>query len=253
MVEAHAADTTETFEWHGFRLSWGAIIAGVIVAIVSQIMLSLLALAIGLGAVEFTGPGSPFAEIGIGAGIWAVASALISLFLGGLAAGHLAGVIERFDGFLHGVLVWGVATVITVFAVSSGISTLVGGVFGVAGQTVSTAVMSAGQTGFGPLERSGSAMSASQQQSEQDIVAVLSENTTLTRPQAEEAASAITNSRQQPQTDQFQLQAERLSEQAPETATEVASSVSTAAWWMLLAAILSLAAAIGGAMITAEE
>lgn len=91
----------DEIEIAGFRLSWGAIFGGFVVAMVVQILLSLLGLAIGFGALNVAS-GHPFEGISVGTGFWAVLSALIALFVGGLAAGYLAGHLTRFDGMIHG-------------------------------------------------------------------------------------------------------------------------------------------------------
>lgn len=228
----------------GFRLSWGAIFAGLVVAMVVQILLALLGLAIGFGTIDFQG-GTGLGGIGVGAGIWAVVTALISLFVGGMAAGHLAGVLTRFDGVMHGVLVWGLSTIVALWTLSAGVSTILGGMFGVAGQTLSAAVGGVGQIGAAAVERVEELPAAPANR--QEMVAIL-QRQGLTSQQAENAASQI----ERLGTD-VQLQAEQIQRQAPAVATQVAGSVSTAVWWILLASVLSLAAAAGGAAVTAEE
>lgn len=231
-------------EYTGFRLSWGGIFAGLVVALVVQVLLSLLGLAIGLGAANFvTGN---LQAVGIGAGIWAVLTALISLFAGGLAAGHLAGVLTRFDGMLHGVLVWGLSVIVGLWALSSGVSMLLGGIFGVAGQTLSTAM--SGVTTLGTTAaQEGQVTPGTIPTSEQEMIAVL-ERQGMSREQAQQTVNEI-----QQTTRQAQTQAQQIQQQAPRVATQVSGSISTAIWWALLAAILSLAAAAGGAALTAEK
>ncbi|HEX7050380.1 MAG TPA: hypothetical protein VF188_09280 [Longimicrobiales bacterium] len=243
----HIGGEHEEFEFVGFRLSWGAVFAGLVVAVVVQVLLSLLGLAIGLGAVNFQ-TGQPFAGIGVGAGIWAVATALISLFVGGLAAGHMAGIVSRFDGIMHGVLVWGLSVILALWALSTGISTLLGGMFGVAGQTLAAAIT--GATGLGAAavtQVQPGAVAAADTSAQGQIVAIL-EQQGMTRSQARDVAGQI-----QQTTESIQLQAERIRARAPAVATQVAGTVSTATWWILLAAILSLVAAAFGAALTAEH
>jgi hypothetical protein len=237
----------EEIEFIGFRLSWGAIFAGLVVAVVVQVLLSLLGLAIGFGALDFR-TGQPFQDIGIGAGIWAVATALISLFVGGLAAGHFAGVVSRFDGVLHGILVWGLSVIVALWALSSGISTLVGGMFGVAGQALTSAIGGATRLGAAAVTQVDQLPLGQPGQTGTDRVVAILEQQGLSEEQARSAANQI-----QQTTQGIQLQAEQIQRQAPQVATQVAGTLSTAVWWILLAAILSLAAAAGGAAITAEE
>ncbi|RYY08132.1 MAG: hypothetical protein EOO36_24060, partial [Cytophagaceae bacterium] len=52
------------------RISWGAIFAGTVLAIVLQLALSLLGLGIGLGTIDPLTEQNPMAGIGTGAAIW---------------------------------------------------------------------------------------------------------------------------------------------------------------------------------------
>ncbi len=238
-------DEGEAFEFVGFRLSWGAIFAGFVIALVTQVVLTLIGLAVGLGALDL-GPGGTLEQVGIGAGIWAVLTGLISLFVGGLAAGHFAGILTRLDGVLHGVLVWGLTVIVAAWAVTSGVSSLLGGMFGMAGQTVASAVGGAGRVGAAVVER-GDLSQVAEGDARQRIVAVL-EQQGLSRSQAQQAAQRIEETQRQ-----VQLQAEEARRRAPEVAEQVAGTVSSAIWWILLATVLSLAAAASGAAITARE
>lgn len=248
---AETADVYESdeVEFVGFRLSWGGIVAGFVVALVVQILLSLLGLAIGFASLNF-GSGQPFQGMGVGAGIWAVVTSLISLFLGGLAAGHLAGTLTRFDGILHGVLVWGLTTIVTLWALAAGLGTVVGGAFGLAGETISAAVGGVAHVGAATVSGAAGAaggVMASDSSAREQVVATLTRRG-MTREQARAAAHEIRQTQQQ-----FQLQAERVRRRAPEVAGNIASTLSTAAWWALVAGVISLIAAAWGAALTAES
>ena len=119
----------------GFRLSWGAVFAGLAIATALQIVLTLFGLAFGLGVYN---PGGEKA-LGIGAGLWAIVSLLIALFLGGTTTGWLAGRLSRVDGFLHGALLWALSTLLTLYLLTSGIGTVLGGAFSVVGKVAGTA------------------------------------------------------------------------------------------------------------------
>jgi len=92
------------------RISWSAIFAGVLVAIVVQMLLSLLGFGIGLGTIDAVEEKNPTAGLGIGSAIWYILSSLISLFAGSWVAGRLANAPRLFDGILHGVLTWCLVT-----------------------------------------------------------------------------------------------------------------------------------------------
>jgi hypothetical protein len=130
------------------RVSWGAIFAGSLVAIVVDIMLSLLGIGIGLGIINPATGDSPMGAIGIGTGIWMGISALIALFAGAWVAGRLAGIPRKSIGAIHGIVVWGVAALFSFFVMTTAVGSLIGGITGAVGKSLS-AVSSQVQTGDG--------------------------------------------------------------------------------------------------------
>src|SRR4051794_33491551 len=117
------------------RISWAAIFAGLIIALVSQLVLSVLGVSIGATAVNpLTADQSSGQALGIGAGIWLIVSTIISLFLGGWVAGRMAGFTR--EGALHGLVTWGAATLLTVLLLTSA----AGGILSGAGQLFSQAM-----------------------------------------------------------------------------------------------------------------
>ncbi|MET0269053.1 MAG: hypothetical protein ABW173_01375, partial [Sphingomonas sp.] len=129
------------------RLSWGSIFAGVVIAIAVQLVLGILGAGIGLtmvDPVEGTTPGA--AGFGIGAGIYWLITTIVALGAGGYAAARVAGVHERFDALVHGLVVWGVTLILTLYLLTSAVGGIIGGAFrtvgnvaGVAGATVGAA------------------------------------------------------------------------------------------------------------------
>jgi hypothetical protein len=116
------------------RISWAAIFGGVILVVAVQLLLSMLGIGIGLGTVNVNAGTTPDASsLGIGAGVWWVVSSCLALFLGGYVAAWLAGIEIRFDGFLHGLLTWGVTTVFTIYLLTSAIGGILGGGFSALG------------------------------------------------------------------------------------------------------------------------
>jgi hypothetical protein len=89
----------------GFRLSWGGIFAGFVVATALQMVFSTLGAAIGLTAFD-PGQGDSARSLGIGVLVWFAVSAIISMWVGGTTTGRLAGVLTRGDGMLHGIVMW---------------------------------------------------------------------------------------------------------------------------------------------------
>lgn len=119
------------------RISWGAIIAGALLALAIQFMLGLLGLGIGLATLDPTGAESfdpnTFASV---SGLWTVAVVLIGLFVGAYAAGRLAGSSSKTDAILHGVVTWATSTLLVVFLLTSGASAVLGTAFGAIGGSI---------------------------------------------------------------------------------------------------------------------
>lgn len=133
------------------RLSWGAIFAGVVIAVAVQLVLGILGAGIGLtmvDPVQGTTPGA--AGFGIGAGIFWLITTVLALGAGGYAAARVAGVHERFDALVHGLVVWGVTLILTLYLLTSAVGGIIGGAFrtigsvaGAAGSTVGAAAPTA--------------------------------------------------------------------------------------------------------------
>lgn len=115
------------------HISWGAVFAGIFVAIASQITLTLLGLGIGLAAVNPGQQQSPTA-MAVGAGLWWLITGLISLFLGGYVAARMSGSVRRSEGALHGLATWAAAAVFSVLLMTTSIAGLVGGSANMVGQ-----------------------------------------------------------------------------------------------------------------------
>ena len=125
------------------RVSWGAIFAGVVVIFAVQFLLSLLGLGIGMTTLDpATGDTPGAAAFGGGAALWWIGASLVSVFIGGLVAGRLAGVFRKTDGLLHGFVTWCAATIVLLYLMTTTATVLVGGAF----RTVGSALSAAGQT-----------------------------------------------------------------------------------------------------------
>jgi len=121
----------------GPRVSWAALLAGVTVALVSQLLLGVLGIAIGASTIDPLREANPAAGLGTGAGIWFALTGLISLFAGGWTAGRLAGIPRILDSTLHGVLTWGLTTLLTFYLLTTSVGALIGGTARVLGQGAS--------------------------------------------------------------------------------------------------------------------
>ena len=143
------------------RVSWGAIIAGMVMAVVVQLVLSLVGAGVGLGAFDPLGYSSPDAStFGISAAIWWAISSVVALFIGGWVAGHLCGSPEKTDAVLHGLLTWGLGTIVTVYLITAMVSSVVRGGAAVLGKAASLAGAGAVVVAAPPSDAARTAMAA---------------------------------------------------------------------------------------------
>ncbi|SUW63652.1 Uncharacterised protein [Buttiauxella agrestis] len=90
------------------RISWSAIFAGVVISMVVYLLLAILGTAIGASTIDPLKEQDPLEGIATGAAIWTGLSMLIAIAAGGYASGRYA----FRDGAVHGVLMFGVNTLI---------------------------------------------------------------------------------------------------------------------------------------------
>src|SRR3954469_1766847 len=107
----------------GMRVSWGGIWGGVLVAMGLLVLLSALGVAVGFSAVE-SGTAQDAGKLMTGAGIWAGASLLVSLFIGGMVSTRIGAVYDRTTGFFEGALVWVMSLLIMGALAGSGLGLL---------------------------------------------------------------------------------------------------------------------------------
>lgn len=121
------------------RVSWGAIIAGTVVALALMVFFATLGLAIGAAAVDPLYDENPLSGLGVGSGIYLVVTQLIALAVGGFAAARLAGVPRTVASLLHGAAVWSLATVLLTWGAVSGGGAIFGAASTLLGKTASGA------------------------------------------------------------------------------------------------------------------
>jgi hypothetical protein len=105
-------------------ISWGAILAGVVFVLAISWLLYLLGVALGLTVVGPTEVPEAGEELGWSAAIWILFTSLIAFFLGSLFAARIAGIIDKTEGMLHGLAVWGLSTLLALLLGVAGVSTL---------------------------------------------------------------------------------------------------------------------------------
>lgn len=259
------------------RVSWGAIMAGAVVAVTIGLMLNVLGAAIGVTTVDAVEGGTPDAStFGIGAGIWLLVANLIGLGVGGYAAARLSGSADKTDASLHGVGVWAIGFLLSAVvlgnlaagAASSVIGTassLLGGVAQTAGSAVSgvanqanpQAILDRARAGLsGPTEPAR--MSAEQRGAE--ITSILGNgvaNGALSDPERQRLAALVSAETGVPQQEaaqrvqsyeaQAQQTAREAAERAKRAADAAATGAATAAFAVFAALLLGAVVAIVGA------
>ena len=262
-----------------FKLSWGAILGGTVLALGVLILLYSLGLALGLSSVDPSNPSSA-RSAGIGTGIWGLIAPLIALFIGGFLAARTAGVVDKGGGAMHGAVMWGLTTIAGVVLMGMLVSTIVGtavkattGVVGATGAAVAGAASQGGNAAqafgldandaLGPVNERLKAegkptITANQlEAATKDIVTTavrtgnvdrellvtsIAENTRLSRADSEDVANRV-----QTQIDGAKAKVGQVGEQVQQGALQAADKTGRAFWGVFGALLLGLVASVLGA------
>lgn len=132
----------------GYRgMSWGAILAGALVALAIQMALNMLGLSIGANTINPISEANPLEPaIGTAAILWMAGSMMLALFAGGWVAGRTSGAFDNVNGMLHGIAAWSLAALLTMLLLGSTVGSIVSGISGAVGQGVSLLAQGAVQT-----------------------------------------------------------------------------------------------------------
>ncbi|ACC73911.1 TIGR04086 family membrane protein [Paraburkholderia phymatum] len=193
------------------RLSWGPVIAGVILSMIVYLVLSVLGAAIGASLLAPLSKPHPLQGFGLGSGIWMIVSTVLAVFVGSYFAGRCAPVL----GWLHGLLSWAVMTLLVAYGMTS-----------ILAGTVSTA---------GNMAAAGAQVSATAVNQQGPGVPVLNS----AREQLQAAAASAASMASSPEAEQ----------QARQTADTAARGVARASWYSFAALVVGAIIAIvsGGA------
>jgi hypothetical protein len=116
------------------NVSWGAVLAGVVISLVAQLLLNMLGIGIGAATIHPMGSGTPDAEsFSLGAGIWWTVSGIIAAFCGGIVAGRLSGRPKESTTGWHGVTTWALSTLVVFWLLTTAIGSVIGGGLNVLG------------------------------------------------------------------------------------------------------------------------
>lgn len=121
------------------RTDWGAVWAGVFTFVAIWSVFGALGLAIFASAAN-PNAAAPVLNMGVGMGIWAIVLTIIAMYVAGRETGRLAGVANRHDGLIHGMIMFGLSVVAATILTILGGNTLSGGT-GVAGTAHSSYIL----------------------------------------------------------------------------------------------------------------
>ncbi len=148
------------------RISWGAVLAGVVVALVAQLILNMIGVGIGASTLD-PGAGAdmnPSARgFSIGAALWWTVSGILAALAGGFAAGRLSGQPKETSAAWHGLTSWALTTLVVFWLLTSAIGGVIGGAYRGVANAAGGALQTAAQTAAPTLATSAGPFDAVEQ------------------------------------------------------------------------------------------
>lgn len=212
MVANEAVKAEDIVPVHS-RIAWGPVLAGAVLALGSYLLLTLVGTALGLSIHGRVNDRS----LAIGAVVWAILVTVWSLFVGGFVASQFTTGENKCEGAVYGILVWAVVLGAIVCLLAAGVRAGFGAMVGVA-NTAGTVVANSNSNWEEVARRNGAT----------DADIERARNNMATSP--ESVRNAIND---------------------PATRQAVEENSTRAAWYSVLGAALSMAAAALGGYIGA--
>lgn len=210
MNDTHAIAAEEILPVRS-RVSWGAIFAGAVIALALYFLLTLLGGAIGLSVDSNVSSD----RLGTGAAIWAIATTLLALFIGGFVTSQCTAGENKVEAALYGVIVWGLLFAMLIWLMATGVRAGFNAMVGMASFNQSMT-----GTSMDNWESAARRAGVPQEQIED---------------WRRRAATAPENVRQ--------------AVQDPQNQQAVSESTTRAAWYAFAGTLLSILAAVGGALV----
>lgn len=113
-----------TFEDNA-TIAWGAIFAGVIISLGSEVLLNFLG--IGLGLISFNMDAETLEKLGYGSVIWLIVSGVVSMIIGGYVVGRISQLTCKTKLAYHGLITWSLAMLLALAVTASTIGAVIGG------------------------------------------------------------------------------------------------------------------------------
>lgn len=208
----------------GTGMRWSAVFAGLFAALGTDVLLYTLGAAIGLSVVF---GGVDLGGLGIGALIWLIGTSIVSAFVGGFVASYIGRPLHRSVAMMYGGVVWAFALVVGIFLMGS-----------FATGTLQTAMRTAGAASGAIQQQIGGAGQQGQVQEQQGQF----------QTQAGQEAPAAGGAQAQPDVVGPQGEQAGPIESLPPAAQQAVQASTWFAWTAFISMLLSLGAAIGGAI-----
>jgi len=128
------------------RVSWGAVLSGVFVALAVQLLINQVMVWAKFGLGKVLAP-TDIASHTTGIGLWLALSATIGVLAGCVVASWVAGSRDGANGLLHGASVWGLTVVGSLILSATGFAAIMG--FGITPHTVVSYFGLTGSAGAG--------------------------------------------------------------------------------------------------------
>jgi hypothetical protein len=122
------------------RVRWGPVVAGLVTALSLFLVLSLVALGLGLTAADAATDPNQTNAIGIASALVAVVIGLTAFVVGGFVAARTSAVAGRASGAMNGFLVWALGIVLILALGAMGVGTLFGAAGDIFGQLQASGV-----------------------------------------------------------------------------------------------------------------
>jgi Skp family chaperone for outer membrane proteins len=265
------------------RVSWGALFAGIIIALVVQLLLSMLGVGVGVATLNpATGDNADASTFSLAAGIWFLVSGIIASFIGGYFAGRLCGRPVRSTAAMHGLTTWAATTIVIIYLLTTAVGGIVNGFFsgltgavGGFGHAVETVAKAAAPQGtnvgdpFAAIEQQlrqatgGNDPKALRDAAVSALKAALTGNKAQAQDARQRAAQAIAKAENisldeaRKRVAQYEQEYDKAVKQAKQQAVEAANTavkvVSTGALYGFVALVLgAIAAWLGGLLGTVK-
>jgi hypothetical protein len=245
-----------TRDVESMRVSWGGIWGGVLVGMGVLLLLTSLGVAVGISAVDPRG--TEVESVGIGAAAWAAISLLLALYVGGMVSTRIGAVFDKTTGMFEGALVWVLSVLLMAYLAGSGIGLVASGAFKLVGGA--TQAIGSMVTGAAPDISSGTVDQMVQRLRDPQTARTLSAATGMPEEevrnnlsQMADRADAAKDNPAQVAADvrqgmQSMLDRARADGRLTQAAERAKAAGAKTAWITFAAMLLSLLAAVFGAM-----